>query len=157
MSLPTLPATLSPPLSGRDAVADALYRCIFAFDTANDVLLKSSLATDAVFDLNGNIMTGFDTIYSQCYSRVSKMDTSHHITNLRINITDEDSKAELTCTALSQHYNDGEGFKTDSAFKLVGGFYYMDLAKNSGDGLWKIKNWTLRAVWGQGDPDFFSK
>lgn len=154
MSAQALPATLTPPLSGREAVADALYRCVYAFDTADDELLKSSLAIDAVFDLKGTIFDGFDAIYSQCYSLVSKMDTTHFVTNLRINITEEDSKAQLTCTSLAQHFNDGEGLKAGSDFKLNGGFYYMDLVKDSGDGLWKIKHWTLRSVWREGDLNF---
>ena len=96
MPEPVHSVTLTPPLSGRDAVADALYRCIIGMDTANDALFKSSFTADAIFDLNGTIIDGFDAINSQCYDIVAKLDTGHYVSNLRINITDDDSKAQLT-------------------------------------------------------------
>lgn len=157
MSVPALPATLTPALSGRDAVADALYRAVTAFDTADDALFKSALTTDAVLNLNGTIMEGYGAIYSQCYANIVKMDTNHFLTNIRINIADGDSKAQVTCSALSQHYRGGEGMNPGSDYLLAGGFYWVELVKDSGDGLWKIKQWTLKSNWGQGDWGVFGK
>lgn len=157
MSVPALPATLTPALSGREAVADALYRCVIAFDTADDALFKSALTTDAVLNLNGTIMEGYDTIYSQCYANIAKMDTNHFLTNMRINIIDGDSKAQVTCSALSQHYRGGEGMNHGSNFLFAGGLYWVELVKDSRDGLWKIKHWTLKSTWGRGDWGVFGK
>ena len=151
MPEPVHSVTLTAPLSGRDAVADALYRCIIGMDTANDALFKSSFTTDAIFDLNGTIIDGFDAINSQCYAIVAKLDTGHYVSNLRINITDDESKAQLTCSSMAQHYPGGEGMKADSVHLLAGGFYYLDLVKDSADGLWKIKHWTVKSTWSQGD------
>ncbi|KGO75581.1 hypothetical protein PITC_098640 [Penicillium italicum] len=156
MSIPALPASLTPALSDREAVADALYRGVIAFDTADDALFKSALTEDAVLVLNGTVMEGYDAIYSQCYANVSKMDTTHFLTNMRINITEE-SKAQVSCSALAQHYRDGEGMKPGSDFLLAGGLYTVELVKDAGDGLWKIKHWTLKTTWGQGDRSVFVK
>ncbi|EED13338.1 conserved hypothetical protein [Talaromyces stipitatus ATCC 10500] len=138
----SLPAALTPVLSGREAIIDALYRCVSAF------------ADDAVFDLNGTIMDGIDAINAQCFASISKMDTTHYLTNIRINILDG-SKAEVTCTALAQHYHGGEGMKAGAIPLLAGSFYWVDLVRDAGDGLWKVKKWKLKTSWGQGDWGVF--
>lgn len=156
MAAPALPASLTPALSDRDAIADALYRGVIAFDTADEVLFKSALTEDAVLVLNGTVMEGYEAIYSGCYVNISKMDTNHFLTNMRINITEE-SKAQVSCSALSQHYRGGEGMTPGSDFLLAGGLYAVELVKDAGDGLWKIKHWTLKTTWGQGDWAVFGR
>ena len=155
MSIPSLPATLTPALSGREAIADAVYRCLVAIDTDNPSLFKSSFTNDAIFELNGTTMNGFDEINEQCYASISKLDTNHYLSNLRINILDGDSKAEMTCSALAQHYHSREGMKPDTVPLLAGSFYWLELVKDESDGLWKIKHWKLKANWGQGDWGVF--
>lgn len=155
MLIPSLPATLTPALSGREAIADAVYRCVVALDTDNPTLFKSAFTSDAIFDLNGTIMDGFDAINTQCYASISKMDTNHFLSNLRINILDGDSKAEMTCSALAQHYRGGEGMKSGAVPLLAGALYWLDLIKDAGDGLWKIKHLKLKSTWGQGDWGVF--
>ncbi|KAJ5108263.1 hypothetical protein N7456_004938 [Penicillium angulare] len=157
MSIPALPASLSPSLSGRDAVADALYRCVIGLDTADEALFKSAFTTDAVFDINGTVMDGLEAIISQCYINIAKMDTNHFLSNIRINITDEDSKAQVTCSALAQHYRGGEGMQPGSVPLLAGSLYWVELVHDSADGLWKVKHWTLKSNWGQGDWTVFGK
>jgi hypothetical protein len=93
MTIPSLPANLKPDLSGREAIADAVYRCVTSFDTEDEALFKSAFTSDAVFELNGTVMNGLEAIHAQCYGSVSKLDTTHFLTNLRINILEEDSKA----------------------------------------------------------------
>ncbi|KAJ5224044.1 hypothetical protein N7468_008586 [Penicillium chermesinum] len=155
-SLPSLPATLTPALSGRDAIADAIYRCVESFDRCDVDLCKSAFTSDAIFDLNGNAMEGIQAIIDQCFASVSKMDTTHHITGIRINILD-DSKAQATCSALAQHFTSGEGLKGDGVPILVGSVYWIDFTKDSEDGLWKIKKLILKSHWAQGDWGVFSK
>lgn len=151
MSIPSLPSTLSPTLSGREAVADAVYRGVLGLDTNDLDLFQSALTNDAVFDLNGTIMEGFEAIKTQCYDSISKMETTHFLTNLRINILDNESRAEMTCSSLAQHYRGGEGMKADATPLLAGGLYWLSLVKDTEDGLWKITKWTLKSTWGQGD------
>lgn len=157
MTIPSLPANLKPDLSGREAIADAVYRCVTSFDTEDEALFKSAFTSDAVFELNGTVMNGLEAIHAQCYGSVSKLDTTHFLTNLRINILEEDSKAEVTCSALAQHYRTGEGMKPGTTPLLAGSFYWVDLIKDNEAGLWKIKHLKLKSIWGQGDWGVFGK
>ncbi|CAI7634725.1 unnamed protein product [Penicillium viridicatum] len=142
MAAPALPASLTPALSDRDAIANALYRGVNAFDTADEILFQSALIEDAVLVLNSTVIEGYDAIYSGCYANIAKMDTNHFLTNMRINITEE-SKAQ--------------GMKPGSDFLLAGGLYAVELVKDAGDGLWKIKHWTLKTTWAQGYWVVFGK
>jgi hypothetical protein len=129
MSIPSLPATLTPALSDREAVADAIYRAVVAFDTDDLNLLKSSVTSDIVFDLNGTIMDGFDAMHTQCFASVSKMGTTHLTSNLRVNVPDGASKAEVTCSVVAQHYRGGEGMKPGAVPLLAGSLYWVELSK----------------------------
>ena len=157
MSIPSLPITLKPDLNGREAIADAVYRGVLSFDLQDEALFKSSLTSDAILELNGTVMNGVEAITTQCYDPVSKLDTTHFVTNMRINILEEDSKAEVTCSALAQHYRDGEGMEPGTVPILVGSLYWLDLIKDHEDGLWKIKHWKLKSTWGQGDWGVFGR
>lgn len=155
MSIPTLPIKLSPALSGRDAIADAIYRCVDSFDRRSMTLLNSSFTDDAVFEINGRRMEGIQAITDQCFAGVSKLDTTHHVTNLRINVLEEESKAEASCSALAQHFPAGEGLKPGVVPLLVGSLYWIELIKDTGDELWKIKKFILTSNWAQGDWGVF--
>ncbi|SCU94579.1 LAFA_0F22672g1_1 [Lachancea sp. 'fantastica'] len=156
MSFSSLPATLTPALGGREAVADALYRFAVGLDTNDKALFESAFVTDAVFVLDGTVMDGLDAINTNCFGSISKLDTTHFLTNQRINISDENSKAELTCSALAQHYRGGESKKVDATSLLVGSSYRAHLVKTTEDGLWKMKRLELKIVWSQGDWGVFS-
>lgn len=156
MSLPSLPPALTPALGDREAISDAVYRCVVALDTDNKDLLVSAFTKDAVFDLNGTIMNGLEDIVAQCYQSIVKMDTTHFITNIRINVVEESRRAELTCSALAQHYNGGEGMKPGAVPLLAGSLYWLQLVKDQEDGLWKAKHWKVKSTWGQGNWGVFS-
>ncbi|KAK9453080.1 hypothetical protein V1511DRAFT_489988 [Dipodascopsis uninucleata] len=145
-----LPASLDS-LSVREAIADAIYRAVGGVDTADHALFESAFTADAIFDLNGNVMDGLDDINSKCYDKVSKLDTSHLITNIRIDIKDGKSSASVTASALAQHYRQNQGTVPDSASFLAGSLYFIDCIKDDSDGLWKIKHWKLKFAWTQGD------
>lgn len=147
----SLPITLTPALSGREAVADAINRCVFGLDSADSALFRSAFTEDAVADLNGTIMDGQDAIYSQLYELIAKLDTTHFITNMRINVADSGSKASATCSALAQHYRGGTGLEVGATHLLVGSLYWLDLTMDDKDGLWKIKAWKLKSTWDLGD------
>lgn len=153
MSITSLPVTLTPPFtSEREAVADAIYRAVLALDTDDTTLFKSSVTDDTVCDLNGTVMNGIDAIIAH---PVWKLDTTHHISNLRINITDGASKAQVTCSGLAQHYRAGEGMKPGAAPLLAGSLYWIELVKDAGDGLWKFKHWKIKTTWGHGEWGVF--
>lgn len=156
MSIPSLPATLTPALSGRDAIADTIYRATSAFDYRDLALLRSAFLEEAVLEINGRAMEGIQAIIDDCFTPVSNLDTTHHVTGLRINILEEDAKAEATASALAQHFKAGEGMKQNGVPLFAGSLYWMELVKDSGDGLWKVKKWILQSNWGHGDWGVFA-
>ncbi|RFU24177.1 hypothetical protein B7463_g12160, partial [Scytalidium lignicola] len=147
----SLPASLSPALNVREAIADALYRCVLSFDTGDVSLFHSSMTKDATFDLNGRIMEGIEAIQAQCYDPVSKLDTTHFITNLRINVANGGTTATITANALAQHYRTGTGKEPNATRLLTGSLYWLDVVKDEKEDLWKIKKWILKPTWFEGD------
>jgi hypothetical protein len=77
-------------------------------------------------------------------------DTMHMVSNVRVDLKDGGSTASLTAYAQAQHCPPGRGREPDSPKFMTGGEYFVDLVKES-DGLWKIKKWTMKAIWYQGD------
>lgn len=157
MSVKTLPITLSG-LSDREAITDTLFRAIAGFDDDDAAMFDSAWASqDVTFDFNGQITHGLDQIKSAFLGLVGPMDTSHDISNIRINIIDA-SKAELTCYAHAMHYPPGRGNDPTSPHFLSSSRYYLDLIKEEGsDALWKVTNFAMKIIWTQGDPSTMVK
>ncbi|KAJ6088814.1 hypothetical protein N7486_009376 [Penicillium sp. IBT 16267x] len=148
--LASLPAAL-PSLTTREAITDTLHRAVLPFDTHDKALLESSFLPDAVLDLDGRVLNGLDEICTQCYDFVSKLDTTHFISNVRINLVEGASTASMTASALSQHYRPNTG-KTPGATNFMGGsLYYLDVVRDDTDGSWKIKSWRMKIIWTTGD------
>jgi hypothetical protein len=151
MSYPHALTSLAP----REAITDALYRAIIGFDRNNMAILDSAFAGEEVtFELKGDASrTAHDltTIKNHILARVGLMDTTHSISNIRVDVKDGANTASLTCYALAQHCPPGRGKEPDGPKLLVGGEYLIDLVKDEKDGLWKIKKWVLDVIWRQGD------
>ena len=96
-------------------------------------------------------MSGLDAIHTGCYDTISKLDTTHFISNLRVNVQDGDPAASMTTSALAQHYRHKQGTEAGATRLLTGSLYFLDLVKDDQDGLWKIKHWKLQLVWAEGD------
>lgn len=150
-TLPTLPAVLSPALTGRDAIADALYRLVLGLDTNNKELFDSAFTQTASFTINERVSEGLPAIHTDCFDRISKMDTTHFLTNIRINIADSGTKATATASALAQHYPGGKGLAPNQARLLAGSLYYVDLVKDDASDLWKVQDFKMEVSWKEGD------
>lgn len=147
----SFPSSL-PSLSLREAITDAAYRCVLGLDTADVALFDSAFHQDATFELNGNVMDGLAAIHSNCYDSISKLDTTHFLSNIRVNMVDNsETKATVTASALAQHYRSGQGNKPDTSHLMSGSLYFMDVDKDAKDGLWKIKSWKMKLIWTEGD------
>lgn len=148
-STPNLPAALSPPLSDRDAVADAIYRAVYGIDLNDAKLYNSAFTPDGILDLNGTVAD----IHTNCFDRVAKLNTTHFVTNLRINISEGGTcnKAQAIASFLAQHYPAGKGMEDDTRRLLAGGLYYVDAVRDESDGLWKIESFKVRTTWREGD------
>ena len=138
-------------LGVREAITDALYRCVLGLDTNDRALFDSAFTQDASFDLNGSVMSGLDAIHTGCYDSISKLDTTHFISNVRVNVQEGDSTASMTTSALAQHYRHKQGTEAGATRLLTGSLYFIELVRADKDGLWKMKNWKLQLVWAEGD------
>ncbi|KAI1425908.1 hypothetical protein F5Y12DRAFT_745172 [Xylaria sp. FL1777] len=144
-----LPATLSSGLTDREAIADALYRAVLAFDHADEVLLLSAITPDISASMPGSSAKGVAEFKAAVFDRVSKLDTTHFLSNVRINIQSA-TTAQATCSALAQHVRPGKGFEPGLNKFTSGGMYLCDMVK-VGE-LWKISNWRANIAWVDGDP-----
>ena len=106
---------------------------------------------DAIFDLDGYTINGLSAIRTQILDHVGPMDTTHMISNIRVDVKDGADTASLAAYVLVQHCPPGTAKKADGPNYLVGGEIWIDLVRDEGNGLWKIKKWVLDIKWGQGD------
>lgn len=151
MSQTQLPTSLTPALSDRDAISDAVIRACLAIDTDDESLFQSAFTQDAIFEIESRpIMKGYAAIKTDCFDVVAKLDTTHFLSNMRVNIESGGSAAKLTCSAHSFHYRKGEGVVPDAPKWVGGTLYFCDLVKEEAGG-WKISNWYLKPIWLEGD------
>jgi hypothetical protein len=148
MSL-ALPAQLNGALTDREAIADALYRGVLAFDHADEDLLRSAVTEDVAGEIAGASSQGIAELKTTVFDRVAKLDTTHFLSNMRISI-ESATTAKVTCSALAQHVRPGKGFEPGPNKFLAGALYLCDVVK-VGD-LWKIKTWNAKIIWADGDP-----
>ncbi|PYH67983.1 uncharacterized protein BO88DRAFT_454876 [Aspergillus vadensis CBS 113365] len=158
MSTP-IPVTLNNPSSPqtREDIINALNRAILGLDTADSRLFDSALFPDSTFDLHVTVMSSLPNIHKDSYDNISKMDTTHILSNIRVTMVEgDDNRAKVTASALAQHYRPGEGNVHDTSRLLGGGLYYCDIDKDvTGDGLWKLRNWVVKLTWTEGDWGVF--
>ncbi|KIX03233.1 uncharacterized protein Z518_06785 [Rhinocladiella mackenziei CBS 650.93] len=156
MSYPHTLTSLTP----REAITDALYRAIIGFDRNDVSIFNSAFAEDVIGEIragDGGIIDGLSNVRAQVLDHVGHMDTTHMISNVRVDVKDGANTASLTAYALAQHCPPGKGKEPDAPKYLVGGEYWMDLMRDEGDGLWKIKKWVLDVIWTQGDASVMQK
>ncbi|RAK80074.1 nuclear transport factor 2 family protein [Aspergillus fijiensis CBS 313.89] len=152
--IPDIPTFLpSIPPQTKDAIIDPVYRALLAIDTANPALFASAIHEAARFSLNGRLLEGADAIKTHVYDIVSRIDTTHHLSNLRVTAFDEvKGTASLVATVLAQHYRQAEGLDASSKGLLAGGFYFVEAVREGEDSdVWRVKEWVLRVLWREGD------
>ncbi|KAF5012499.1 hypothetical protein FDECE_1452 [Fusarium decemcellulare] len=152
----TLAANLS--LSDREAIPDALYRSIIGLDTNDQTIFESAWHKDAVFIFDGNpAIETLDGILATTFKLIgSSLDTTHMVSNVRIDVKDGADTAALTAHALAQHYRKGEGRNPQASRFLTGSLYNVDLVKDKSEGLWKITRFELNVIWNEGDPSILA-
>ncbi|KAI5364937.1 putative NTF2-like domain superfamily, SnoaL-like domain-containing protein [Septoria linicola] len=98
------------PSSTHEAILDALYRAVNAYDT-NDLALHDSAFLDSIdttFSLDGRDFQGLEAIRGP-FKIVGPLDTTHTVTNPRVIHEEGDTPARITATTLAQHFRAGEG------------------------------------------------
>ncbi|EXJ92629.1 hypothetical protein A1O3_01181 [Capronia epimyces CBS 606.96] len=160
----SLPAVLNPPMTGREAVVDALYRCVMAFDTNDTALFDSSFMPDGVFEVNGRALEGLAEIHATGLALIFQLDTTHLVSNVRVHMRTgtgtpkagpvekevEEKEASLTATVLSQHFAGGKGMEPGQKNLMSGSLYRAELTQDT-DRLWKFSHMQIKSTWVQGD------
>jgi len=105
-------------------------------------MFQSSLAKgeDISMELKGSMgVKGPDQIKQFISGFIGPLDTTHHVSNVRVDIQDGGDTVILSAYAVAQHYREGEGLDPASAHSMSGAIFVVDLIKDSKDDLWKIK------------------
>jgi hypothetical protein len=145
-------------LSHREAITDAIYRATLGFDHNDAAIFNTAFVPDhesVIFDLNGTIFHGLGDIRTKLLDFVGPMDTTHMISNVRVDLKEGEQEAQLNCYALAQHCLKGEGMNDAGKKYLAASEYWVDFEK--GDGGWGIKKWVMKIIWTQGDASVLQR
>ena len=156
-SITLLPAVLSPAPTDREAIADTVYRFAQGIDSNDAPVFDSAFISDATICINGPTYKGLPAIRQNCFDIITKLDTLHQVTNIRINIADSGIKASLTAYCLSQHFRSGMGMVSGQERLLAGTTYYAGLVKDGSSGLWKFEKLVLKSTWSEGNWDVITE
>ncbi|ONI71010.1 hypothetical protein ALI144C_51590 [Actinosynnema sp. ALI-1.44] len=137
-------------------IVDVLYRFGRGQDMRDRELFASAFAGDATVDFQpaaakwGGVsppMTGRDKIVDTILTVLSDVDTTHVVTNPRVEI--EGDTAWLTAIVEAQHLRTGD----HSTFALLKNFYDVELVKE--ESRWVARRITIDNAWYQGTPTAF--
>ncbi|RYO83543.1 hypothetical protein DL762_006067 [Monosporascus cannonballus] len=138
--------------SPRKAVADALHRYVLGIDTNNQDLFKSGyLKNESMAVIASPITIDGWTAISEFFLKVFVLVTAHVIRNIRIELKDGADTASMTTHALAYHVRPDDALKQEDSSYTASCLYFIDLVKDSNDGLWKIKKWEIKIQWTAGD------
>ncbi|KAK1979538.1 hypothetical protein LZ30DRAFT_570195, partial [Colletotrichum cereale] len=117
-----MPQALYPALTERKAITDALYRFLFGMNSNNAEIFDSAHTEDAHWVLGGTsvgrVLEGLKAIHEECFDlTISRLDTTHMVTGVRIEIADIGSQAVMTSIFNAQHYAYDQG-------KIKGSMFY---------------------------------
>jgi septum formation inhibitor-activating ATPase MinD len=153
--------TTSPSLTNEAAdklaVVDALYRFAAGIDLRDKSLLSSALAENAVSDFRPAaakagfeypLIEGRDIIVASITASLSKLDTTHSVTNPRVTINGD--TARLDALVEAQHVSQDD----HTLSYLMKNRYDVELVR-MGDG-WVITRNTVDNVWRSGDISVLS-
>jgi len=135
------------------AVVEALHRFAAGIDLNDKDLLASAFAVDAVSDFRPAgkkagfeypVLEGRETIVSALMGSLSKIDTSHSVSNPLVKI--DGDKAVMDALVEAQHLPSND----HSRHYLMKNRYDVELLRQ-GD-VWVIQRVTIDNVWRMGDP-----
>jgi hypothetical protein len=132
---------------------DALYRFAAGQDLRDERLLASAFAPHAALDFTQParklgaevpVFTGREVIVSSIRSALGDVDTTHTVTNTRVDI--QGDRATLFALVEAQHLPRAD----HSRNLLLKNFYWVSLQR-SADG-WSITHMRIENAWHRGDP-----
>jgi hypothetical protein len=140
-------------LADKAEVADALLRFANGMDTDNAELIRSAFTTDAVTDfgpaadklgMQFPLLEGQDMITQGLGGFAAGLDTSHSVTNVRVEFTGDDT-ASAYALVEAQHLPVG----VRDRHMLMKNRYSIDARRDGG--VWRISRMTIDNIWADGD------
>jgi ketosteroid isomerase-like protein len=153
IAIPAAAAATQPSYKDRIAIVDALYRFGAGQDTDDAALFESAFAKDAALDFTGpaarlgvqmSVMKGRDNIVKTIMSTVSHLDTTHTVTNPRVEV--KGNTATMFALVEAQHLPKND-HKSNLLLKNI---YRVSLVRERGK--WVIQDMKIDTVWFNGDP-----
>jgi SnoaL-like domain len=89
----------------------------------------------SINDGSGGIYENLTAVRTEILGLVGPMDTTHMLSNVRVDIKDGANAASLMAYASGQHCPPGRGKEPVAPKFLAGGEFFVDLVKNNSDGL----------------------
>lgn len=137
----------------RYEIVDALHRFAAGQDLREPELFASAFAPEAELDfvqpakklgVDLPVFKGRDAIVSSITAALAEVDTTHSVTNARVNISGE--RASLFALVEAQHLPR----RDHSRHLLLKNFYWVSLARTGTR--WAITRMRIENAWYHGDP-----
>lgn len=139
-------------LTPREAVADALHRCVLGIDNNDHDLFESAcLTNENMIWIGGGYEIQGWTAIKKLFDKVFNLVTTHAVSNIRVQLEDNQSSASLTAHAISYHVRPEDALKLEDTSYTASSLYNINLVQGEDDGLWKIKRWEANILWTTGD------
>lgn len=152
MAEPMADLTTLTALSPRETVADALYRCVLGIDSNNQEMFESAcLKNEGMTVIAGPFTIEGWTAISEFFVKAFALVTTHITSNIRIELKDGADTASMTAHTLAYHVRLEDALKPEDTSYTASCLNFIDLVKDSNDGLWKIKKWEIKILWTTGD------
>ncbi|MFD6989854.1 nuclear transport factor 2 family protein [Streptomyces sp. NPDC059943] len=154
----TTDSTTSPTaIEDKFAAVETLYRYAAGLDLRDKNLLASAFADDAVADFGPATkkagqeyppIKGRETIATALLGSLSHLDTTHSLSNPRVNLNGDTAHLEgiMACQHLPR--------EDHSRHVLMTNRYDVDLARQGE--VWVIRHLTVDNAWTEGDPSVLS-
>jgi hypothetical protein len=145
----------------RYEIAEALHRFAFGLDHGDADSLGSTLTEDCVLDfrpagkklgLDFPKLTGRQAIVDALIPLLGPLDTSHTVSNLQIEISDD--SATLYCYVMAQHFMPREGPKPGTENALLMNRYDCELTRDGQK--WWFKRMVIDNAWAEGNPEILN-
>ena len=145
----------------RYEIADALHRFAFGLDHGDADSLASALAEDCVLDfrpagkklsLDFPKLEGCNAIVAALIPLLGPLDTSHTVSNLQIEISDD--SATLYAYVMAQHFMPHQGSRPGTENALLMNRYDCELVRDGEK--WRFKRMTIDNAWAQGNPEILN-
>lgn len=135
------------------AVIDTLHRFAAGIDLKDSALLASAFTANAISDFRPAaakagfeypVLEGRDTIVGALSGALSRLDTTHSVSNARVTL--DGNNARLDALVEAQHVPQND----PSRHYLMKNRYDVELVREAG--AWLIQRVTVDNVWRSGDP-----